>query len=210
MREQNTEISRNSGKTVFVKQYFVGKLIIGIVIVLAIIGIIIGLKKFVFSDSKTIKIGFEDIGELATQSAYCTEVNVTDASRKLFGVEIPFTQSKYIYSYDIVIKAGYDFEKIKWDVSGNTIKVKLPEAKILSNDIKLDSFKLYHEDESVFRQITMTENNDAIKSMKEKAEKDAITNGLLENARSNAETILTGFFANAYDLEEYKIVFEDK
>lgn len=74
----------------------------------------------------------------------------------------------------------------------------------------MDSFKLYHEDESVFRQITMTENNDAIKTMKEKAEKDSIAKGLLDNARSNAETILTGFFANAYDLKEYEIVFEDK
>lgn len=187
-----------------------GKLMVSIIIVLAITGIIIGLQKFVFSDSKITKIGFEDIGELATQSVYCTEVNVTDASRKLFGVDIPFTRSKYIYSYDIVIKAGYDFEEIEWEADGTTIKVKLPEARVLSSDIDMDSFKLYHEDESVFRQITMTENNDAIKTMKEKAEKDSIAKGLLDNARSNAETILTGFFANAYDLKEYEIVFEDK
>lgn len=214
MREQNTEISRNNRKTTFIKQYFTSKLKIGIIIGLVIIGIIIGIgigvQKIVFSDSKTTKIGFEDIGELATQSAYCTEVNVTKASRKLFGVDIPFTQSKYIYSYDIVIKAGYDFEEIKWEVDGTTIKVKLPEAQVLSSDVDMGSFKLYHEDESVFRQITLTENNDAIKSMKEKAEKNAITNGLLDNARSNAEIILTGFFANTYDLEEYEIVFEDK
>lgn len=210
MRKQNTEISRKNGKTTFIKQYFMGKLMVSIIIVLAITGIIIGLQKFVFSDSKITKIGFEDIGELATQSVYCTEVNVTDASRKLFGVDIPFTRSKYIYSYDIVIKAGYDFEEIEWEADGTTIKVKLPEARVLSSDIDMDSFKLYHEDESVFRQITMTENNDAIKTMKEKAEKDSIAKGLLDNARSNAETILTGFFANAYDLKEYEIVFEDK
>lgn len=84
MRKQNTEISRKNGKTTFIKQYFMGKLMVSIIIVLAITGIIIGLQKFVFSDSKITKIGFEDIGELATQSVYCTEVNVTDASRKLF------------------------------------------------------------------------------------------------------------------------------
>ena len=37
-----------------------------------------------------------------------------------------------------------------------------------------------------------------------------MVNGLLDNARSNAETILTGFFANVYDLETYKIEFKDK
>lgn len=78
-------------KTIFIKKYFTGKLMLGLLIVLVIAAGIIGLKKFVFSDSKTTKIGFEDIGELATQSAYCTAVNVTDASRKLFGVNVPFT-----------------------------------------------------------------------------------------------------------------------
>ena len=46
--------------------------------------------------------------------------------------------------------------------------------------------------------------------MKENAEKDAVENGLLENARSNAEEILTGFFGNVYDMDEYEIVFKDK
>ena len=56
----------------------------------------------------------------------------------------------------------------------------------------------------------MTENNEAIKGMKENAENDAIANELLDNARSNEETILTSLFVNVYDMEEYKIVFKDK
>ena len=63
-----------------------------------IVAVIIGVKKGVFSESQTTKIGFENIGELATQSSYCTQVNVTDSSKKLFGADIPFTNSKYIYS----------------------------------------------------------------------------------------------------------------
>ena len=51
-------------------------------------------------------LGFEDIGELATQEANCTEVNVTEDVRKLFGIDIPFTQSKYIYSYKCDRKGG--------------------------------------------------------------------------------------------------------
>ena len=42
-----------------------------------------------------------------------------------------------------------------------------------------------------------------------RAEEDAISNGLLDNARANAELVLTGFFAGAYDLEEYTITFVD-
>lgn len=209
MNEQN---GGKKGKLDFLRKWFTRKILMGIVIVLALSAGAIGLGKFISSESKTIKIGFEDIGEFATQSAYCTEVNVTEASRELFGVTIPFTQSKYIYSYDILIKAGFDFGEIEWTVddADATIRVKLPEAKILSSEIDMDSFKLYLEDESIFRQITLTENNEALVTLIQTAEKNAVANGLLENARSNAETILTGFFANVYDLKEYEIEFKDK
>lgn len=185
-------------------------LIIGIVVLVVLCSAFIGLRTYISSQSQTTKIGFEDIGELATQTAYCTEVNVTDSSRELFGIKIPFTQSKYIYSYNVTIKAGFNFSEISWELSDHSINVKLPEAKVLSCDIDTDSFKLYHEKESIFRQISLEENNDALKSLKQTAQENAVSNGLLDNARSNAETILTGFFSSVYDLEEYTITFTDK
>lgn len=201
--------------TKYIMLKFIGKhLTKNVVIVLAVVLVIalgaIGLRSVITSESKTTKIGFENIGELATQSAYCTEVNVTDDWRKLFGIKIPFTQSKYIYSYDFVIKAGYDFKDIKWSEKGDKIEVTLPEVKVLSNEIDLDSFKVYHEEESIFSPITLDESNEALENLKKTAQDDAIANGLFENARSNAETILTGFFGNVYDLDKYEIVFQDK
>ena len=201
---------KKMNKSRFLK-YWLSKTAVKVILVLAVLAVIaLGVGKYFMTDSETAKIGFEDIGELATQSAYCTEVNVTEAARELFGVEIPFTESKYIYSYAINIKAGFDFEEIEWKLNNKKIEVKLPETKILSSEIDLDSFELYHEDESIFRQIKLDENNKALKSMQENAEKDAVANGLLDNARANAETILTGFFAGVYDMDEYEIVFTDK
>lgn len=210
MSMQTETIKKSSGKLKFLKRYFTKKIIKCVVILVFIVTVGIGLKSFVMYESKTTKIGFEDIGELATQTVYCTELNVTNKSRELFGVTIPFTQSEYIYSYDIVIKAGFDFEEIKWNENGTSIEVILPEAKVLSSEIILDSFKVYHENESIFTKITMMENNEAMKELKQKAEEDAITNGLLDHARTNVETILTSFFGNKYDLEEYEITFKDQ
>ena len=82
--------------------------------------------------------------------------------------------------------------------------------EILSSELDTDSFEVYLEDESIFREITLSETNEAIQELVKNAEEDAVANGLLENARANAETILTGFFASAYDLDEYEIVFTDK
>ena len=201
---------KREGGSGFFKLYLTQKAVKIILIIAVIVILFIGVSRYFLTESRTTKLGFEDIGELATQTAYCTEVNVTEAARELFGMTIPFTQSKYIYSYDIQIKAGLDFEEIEWEVNGSTIEVRLPETKSLSSEIDLDSFKVYLEDESIYREITLEENNEALKSMKQSAEDDAVANGLLENARSNAETILTGFFGNVYDMDEYEIVFMDK
>lgn len=206
---KNNREKREGGSSFF-KLYLTQKAVKIILIIAVIVILFIGVSRYFLTESRTTKLGFEDIGELATQTAYCTEVNVTEAARELFGMTIPFTQSKYIYSYDIQIKAGLDFEEIEWEVNGSTIEVRLPETKILSSEIDLDSFKVYLEDESIYREITLEENNEALKSMKQSAEDDAVANGLLENARSNAETILTGFFGNVYDMDEYEIVFKDK
>lgn len=215
MREQMERKNRKEKKTKNSKvSRFVSRnfgTILKLALLIAIVAAIgVGVRVINVSESKTTKIGFEDIGEMATQSAYCTEVNVTEDAKELYGMRIPFTQSKYIYSYDIVIKAGHDFNEIEWKEKNKTIEVKLPEAKVLSNELDMDSFKVYHEEESIFSKITLEENNDAVKKMKLNAQENAIANGLLENARSNAETMLTGFFADEYDLDEYKIVFKDK
>lgn len=178
-----------------------------LVVILLAAAVSLGAKTVLSADGRTARLGFEDIGELATQSAYCTEVEVTEASRELFGVTIPFTQSKYIYSYDVVIKAGLDFTDVSWSEEDGTIRVTLPEIRVLSNEIDLDSLKVYHEDESLFRNITLEENNAALADLKARAEQDAIGNGLLEEARDNAQQILTAFFANQYDLTEYRLEF---
>ncbi|MDM8292917.1 DUF4230 domain-containing protein [Faecalicoccus pleomorphus] len=181
-----------------------------IILIVCILGVGIGLGKSFFTDSKTTKLGFEDIGELATQSAYSSNTSVIDQSRDLFGFEIPFTQSKYVFSYDTVIKAGINFSDITWKVDENNkkIKINLPETKVLSNEIDEDSLKVYHESESIFTNIELEETNKALSNLKDTAEKNAIENGLLENATMNAQTLVKSFVGQVYDLNTYQVIFE--
>lgn len=185
-----------------------GAIIIILIVCILVVGI--GLGKSFFTDSKTTKLGFEDIGELATQSAYSSNTSVIDQSRDLFGFEIPFTQSKYVFSYDTVIKAGINFSDITWKVDENNkkIKINLPETKVLSNEIDEDSLKVYHESESIFTNIELEETNKALSNLKDTAEKNAIENGLLENATMNAQTLVKSFVGQVYDLNTYQVIFE--
>ena len=49
--------------------------------------------------------------------------------------------------------------------------MKLPEVRILSSQVDEDSFRVYHEKESIFNQIRLEENNAAFAKLKEQAEK---------------------------------------
>lgn len=183
------------------------------VIVCAAVLIILalGMKNALETDGKTTKLGFEDIGVLETQVTHTTQVKVMEASRELFGHQIPFTQSKYIYSYDVDVQAGLDFSQIEWSVDGKKITVKLPEVKVTDCKADPQSFKVYHEQESIFRQVSLEENNAALQEMERLAQEDAVANGLLERARENAKTLLTGFFSTQFDLRnEYEIEFVDQ
>ena len=190
-------------------------------LILVLIVAVIGAGAFIFGgkmkenqmqhESKVTKFGFEDIGELATQEMIGTVVHTEKTAQSLFGIEIPFTQSQYIYSYDFEIKAGYDFSYIKYEIKDDEenkeILIYLPEAKILSTEILTDSFEVYYEKESIFKRITLSDNNVALKDMKKLAEDNAVSNGIYEKAKSNAEIILKAFFAQYYDLNVYTITF---
>ena len=170
--EENTKKEVIEKKTIRIfRGHLFIKLVIILLLVLAVIAGIAGLRKGggqpAESESKTTRIGFENIGQMVTQAAYCTEMNVTKDSRKLFGMTIPFTQSEYIYSYDVEVRAGLDFSQIEWSVDedNSTIQVRLPQVQILSSEINTDTFKVYHEEESIFTPIKLADNNDALKTL---------------------------------------------
>ncbi len=187
-----------------------GLLFLAVVIAVLTVSLKTGFGTTHFNKNSTIKMGFEDIGELATQSAYCRQINVTSDVRTLFGMDIPFTQSKYVYSYDVIIKAGFNFAEIEpiIDEDSKTITLKMPAVKILSSEIKDDSLEIYLEKESIFTPITLTENNEARIELKKKAAEEAKENGLYDDAEKNAEELLKGFISKQFDLDTYKLKFE--
>ena len=191
----------------FIERYATKKAIQMVLVVVVLMVVSFGVGKAFSTESKSTKLRFGDLGELVTQVAYCTEVSLTDVNRDIFGLGIPFTNSKYIFSYDVVIKAGFDFEQIKYQEKNDKIQVILPDPYIISAEVDENSYKIFHEQESIFRKISLSELAIARQELKQQAIKDAIDNGLYDNAKANAEMLLTAFFAQGYDLNEYTIEF---
>lgn len=160
--------------------------------------------------SNTTAFDLRDIGELATQGGFFTVVNVIDDAQKLWKWTIPFTSSKYIFSYDGVIKAGIDFADVEWDAdeASKTVTVRLPEPKILDKNLKEDSLKIYDERQSIFTPLTLSDIQASRQEMLEELEQTALNNGLLEEAAENAKVLVRGFLASAYDPSVYSFAFE--
>ena len=195
------------------------KFIIAVIIIILLCAVLVYTRKEAksnyVSDEKITVIGFEIIGELATQSVTTTTVRVETKDLKLFNVSIPLTQSKYIYTYNTTIKAGINFSDVKWqlgdtDDTSHNIYVDIPEVKTLSADIDLDSFKVLHEENNIFSPITLTEHNDSLIQLRENALSDAINSGLYDRALDNAKTILTSFISQVYPSNEYNIIFSER
>lgn len=195
------------------------KFIIAVIIIILLCAVLVYTRKEAksnyVSDEKITEIGFENIGELATQSVTTTTVRVETKDLKLFNVSIPLTQSKYIYTYNTTIKAGINFSDFKWqlgdtDDTSHNIYVDIPEVKTLSADIDLDSFKVLHEENNIFSPITLTEHNDSLIQLRENALSDAINSGLYDRALDNAKTILTSFISQVYPSNEYSIIFSER
>ena len=195
------------------------KFIIAVIIIILLCAVLVYTRKEAksnyVSDEKITEIGFENIGELATQSVTTTTVRVETKELKLFNVSIPLTQSKYIYTYNTTIKAGINFSDVKWqlgdtDDTSHNIYVDIPEVKTLSADIDLDSFKVLHEENNIFSPITLTEHNDSLIQLRENALSDAINSGLYDRALDNAKTILTSFISQVYPSNEYSIIFSER
>ena len=195
------------------------KFIIAVIIIILLCAVLVYTRKEAksnyVSDEKITEIGFENIGELATQSVTTTTVRVETNDLKLFNVSITLTQSKYIYTYNTTIKAGINFSDVKWqlgdtDDTSHNIYVDIPEVKTLSADIDLDSFKVLHEENNIFSPITLTEHNDSLIQLRENALSDAINSGLYDRALDNAKTILTSFISQVYPSNEYSIIFSER
>lgn len=195
------------------------KFIIAVIIIILLCAVLVYTRKEAksnyVSDEKITEIGFENIGELATQSVTTTTVRVETKDLKLFNVSIPLTQSKYIYTYNTTIKAGINFSDVKWqlgdtDDTSHNIYVDIPEVKTLSADIDLVSFQVLHEENNIFSPITLTEHNDSLIQLRENALSDAINSGLYDRALDNAKTILTSFISQVYPSNEYSIIFSER
>lgn len=140
---------------------------------------------------------------------YSTVITESDV-RRLFGISIPLTDRRAIYTIDGTIKLGFSGRDITITNQNNIIIVHMPKIKILSHEIYPETFSLYDERTSLFNRYSLQDANNLQMEHKREFERKVNENeGLFFQAQQSAEQQFRFFLENIPEVKEkYRIVFE--
>lgn len=157
---------------------------------------------------------YQDIEDIAFQEATIKEIGKIHKPMELgkYEVDTFLTTSDYVFSYNAVIKAGYDLENIK-DDGGNeltqTITVTLPKASILDSYLDEKSYVQYWEGEKITANVGLEDFHKEKKRMLKEAKQDAIKGGLYEKTSDHAKVVITDYIHSLKGYENYNVVFKE-
>ncbi len=103
------------------------------------------------------------------------------------------TKKSFTMIYQANIRAGVDLSLAKVHVSPKKVTVKLPETVIQFIDIDTDSLRFYDEHFALFNWTEKEDIATAMRLAKEDVEKNADLDRLVNQARSQAETVVRQF-----------------
>ena len=171
------------------------------------LGLII--KKNYLWETKTLDLQLENVGKLVTQTAHVVELGNIEYSREIFDIEIPFTESKQLFSIQVDVDAYVDFEQITHtrNKTNKMIVIKLPHAQIGEATILDETMEVYLDKESIFSRINLEKQAEARLKIRDEAIKKAKKNGLLEAADRNAQTIIEKVIKSDKNYADYTITF---
>ena len=162
------------------------------------------------SSSKVIEFGFENVGELVTQTSHVTEVSDTKVNRDFFKLfDIPFTESRQIFSVRVDVDASVNFDNISYKQNNDnkSIIVNIPHARIYKATLIDESLKIYLDDESLFSRIDLKTHNEAREKLKEQAVETSKNEGILDAADKNAQILIERFIKSNKEDKDYKVFF---
>lgn len=187
---------------------FFNKIIVRLVWIIILLAIFAGTSYFAIK--KLTKVEKESkFAMIDKQLSYCQEL-VTAKYRYSDIVTIKktsgFAKSYSIIKYTGLLRVGIaDFTDISYNLSldGKTVKIKLPKAEILGNDIVKQ--EVFDEKDSIFVPISTQEIFDEIDNARFQTQEDMLAEGILEDAELYAQQIIRQFLLS---LGFEKIVFE--
>lgn len=159
--------------------------------------------------SDIIKNQILSVKELTTLKYKYTNVGSFENQQEFYGMKLPFTQKKFIISYDGEVNAGINLEeaKVSLNEADKKINIQIPHAVILNHVIDEDSLTIFDEKNSIFNQLEVKDFSDFRKDEMKKVEKELEEKGFLEEADEKTKEAIVEILKINPLLEEYTIEF---
>ncbi len=193
--------------------------VVAVVVVAVIFGGYFGIKHHNHKDDLTvIQIieSLEPASDLVSTKYYYTDADIYEDHKEAFGLTIPFTRDKAVFTYEGVINVGIDLSAVKYEVNNGgknedkVITITLPEFKIISNEIDPNSFKFPYVSNSIFNQNEIPGFTKLMAELKEtKAAQELVAKPqFIDTVRVNTENVMRKFLAASDATKDYQVVFK--
>lgn len=159
--------------------------------------------------SEIIKNQILSVKELTTLKYKYTNVGSFENQAEFYGIKLPFTQKKFIISYDGEVNAGINLNDIQVTLNkeDKKISIQVPKAEILNHVIDENSLTIFDEKNSIFNQLEVKDFSDFRKDEMKKIEKDLEEKGFLQEADKKTKEAIVEILKINPLLEEYTIEF---
>lgn len=109
----------------------------------------------------------------------------------IMNIQVPLTEKFFLLKYNGYIKAGVNFKGATVKVDGKSVQVQIPRAQILETVIDEKSIRVYDESMNAFNPISINDYNKAISKEKISITKNAISQGILDDASKQTHLMIT-------------------
>lgn len=173
------------------------KILLIVLIILVIVVGFIGYRKIsVNRDISLLSNNIEEkvskLVELSTIKYNYTNVVEYEDKMQVSGVNIPFTNKKFILKYSGYIKAGIDLNTIDILVKDKTtVEINMDSAEIFENVISEEDVYFYDERDSVFNKLSFKDLYSVLVGEKERMKEEVLEKGILNDAEENGGEIIT-------------------
>ncbi|WMM25625.1 DUF4230 domain-containing protein [Tissierella sp. MB52-C2] len=172
-----------------------GKLLLIAIIVILILGSIgyakISVQRKTKMLSNTVEEKVTRLVELSTVKYNYTNVVEYENKMQVSGVNLPFTNKRFILKYSGYIKAGISLDTMEVKVKDKeTIEIIMDNAEIFENVIPEEEVYFFDEKESIFNKLSFKDLYVVLIEEKDKMEKEVVEKGLLNDAEKNGSEII--------------------
>lgn len=159
---------------------------------------------------QTVQEVLKPTAALITSEYHYTDADIYEDNKKLFDFDLPFTNTKAVFTYKGTMSIGIDLQSVEYDISEETkeISITLPTIGILSHDIDLGSFQFPFEEESIFNPKEMSDYVGALDKLKNKqAELVLNDETYMSDALHNTQEVIRLFLENSEFTRDYTVIF---